>query len=228
MIMETISCERIKISSHKWGKNKIALFLLSVSAFQAVSEIWMQNVLLSFPRQSISTFIKSTWILHYGYNQYENHLYDYISRSLQDNHPDTEFPVAFRFEMALIHVNARIFYVLFALALVASSARRVCPLFLLPFLIFSAPISYSAMYIEHFLFVPSASQPTNHPVLVPAVILQATRHVNYYANKQCETSVPTSHKTARIPSDFRARHNSASVLRMSAAASPLSFLFPPA
>jgi len=226
--METISRERIKISSHKWGKNKIALFLLSVSAFQAVSEIWMQNVLLSFPRQSISTFIKSTWILHYGYNQYENHLYDYNFKIPKVTIRILNFPLHLGLKWpwsTLTHV----FFMFSSLSLLSHhSARRVCPLFLLPFLIFSAPISYSAMYIEHFLFVPSASQPTNHPVLVPAVILQATRHVNYYANKQCETSVPTSHKTARIPSDFRARHNSASVLRMSAAASPLSFLFPPA
>jgi len=162
MIMETISRERIKISSHKWGKNKIALFLLSVSAFQAVSEIWMQNVLLSFPRQSISTFIKSTWILHYGYNQYENHLYDYISRSLQNNHPDTEFPVAFRFEMALIHVNARIFYVLFALALVASF-RSAC--------LSSLPPPISDLLCSYFIqrdvyrafLICAVSQPANQP-----------------------------------------------------------------
>jgi len=85
---------------------------------------------------------------------------------------------------------------------------RLCLASLSPSLISSVPISHDATYIEHFLFVPSASQASQS--LAPAVILQATRHVNYYANKQCETSVPTSHKTARIPSDFRV----ASVLRM--------------
>lgn len=66
------------------------------------------------------------------------------------------------------------------------------------YLISSAPISHTT-YIEHFLFaLPRAP-------FTPAVILQANWHVNYYANEQCETSVPTSHKTAQIPSGFRVR-----------------------
>lgn len=66
------------------------------------------------------------------------------------------------------------------------------------YLISSAPISHTT-YIEHFLFtLPRAP-------FTPAVILQASWHVNYYANEQCETSVPTSHKTAQIPNGFRVR-----------------------
>lgn len=71
--------------------------------------------------------------------------------------------------------------------------RSLC--FSLPLQPSSVPISH-ATYIEHFLFA-------SYPAFKPVVVLQATRYVNYYANKQCETSVPTSHKTTRIPSDFR-------------------------
>lgn len=112
------------------------------------------------------------------------------------------------------------YILLFATVLVAFIPLHV---FALPSPISDLLCSYFTRHdIYRAFLIRAASQPASQPALTPAVILQATRHVNYYANKQCETSVPTSHKTARIPSDFRAHRDSASALRMI----PASLFFP--
>lgn len=125
---------------------------------------------------------------------------------------------------ALTHIFFMYVLLLASSLLSRHSTPRVCP----PFLHLSDLLCsyFTRRDIYRAFLIRAVSQPASQPALTPAVILQATRHVNYYANKQCETSVPASHKTARIPSDFRARRDSASVLRMTPA-SPWTFLLLP-
>lgn len=105
-----------------------------------------------------------------------------------------EYKIATQNFLSLVDMraNTRIF-LLFALLVLFR------PLYFPPVLLSSHIRSYFTRDIYRTFLIRA----TAYPAFKPAVVLQATWYVNYYANKQCETSVPTSHKTTRIPSDFR-------------------------